>query len=157
MTRQIGDRLPDEVMRAFDGHDVERKIGVAYLLATVDPEGTPRPCMLSAGEILAPDDRHLRVALWPGTKTTRNLAAGSPVLLCYVAPGTTFYVRGRPRPLGRSAAPRLERFEVDVDSVESDAHPGMPVTSAITFEVGSGDVANVAQSWREQLRALGEP
>lgn len=156
MTREISDRLPDQVMRAFDGRDVEGKIGIAYLLMTVDPEGTPRPCMLSAGEILAPDDRHLRVALWPGTNTTRNLTNGSPVLLCYVAPGTTLYVRARPRALGRSEAVRLERFELDVVSVETDAHPGMPVTSPITFEVASGDVAKVADSWREQLRALAE-
>jgi hypothetical protein len=154
MTRAIGDRLPDEVMAAFDGEDLERKVGPAYLLVTVDPEGTPRPCMLSAGEIVATDDRHLRLALWAGTKTSRNLAAGSTVLLCFVAPGVTYYVRGRPRALGTSEAPRLERFEVEVTAVESDVHPGMPVTSPITFAVEAGDPAEVAATWREQVRAL---
>ena len=154
MTKPIGDRMPHEVLEAFDGTELEHKIGPAFVLVTVDPEGTPRPCMLSAGEILAVDDRHLRLALWPGTRTSRNLAAGSPALLCFVAPGTTLYLRGTPRSLGRSDAPRVERFELEVDSVEADDHPGMPVSSPITFSVSSGDPSSVAESWRKQIAVL---
>jgi hypothetical protein len=156
VTKPVGDRLPDEVLGAFDGRDLERKIGSAYVLISLDPDGSPRPCMLSAGEVLAPDDRHLRVALWAGTHTVRNLAAGKPVLFCFVASGTVLYVRGLPRDLGPSEATKLARFEIDVTSVESDVHVGMPVTSTITFSVGSADPAEVAETWREQLDALRE-
>jgi len=154
MTKRVSDRLPGSVLEALDGRDLERKIGPTYVLMTVDPDGAPRPCMLSVGEILAPDDRHLRVALWPGTNTSRNLAAGSPALLCFVAPATVLYVRGRPRTLGRSATTRLERFEIEVDAVESDAHAGMPVTGTITFSIGDADPAEVAAAWRSQLEDL---
>lgn len=154
MTKPVGDRLPEQVVRAFDGEDLEAKIGPAYLLLTADPDGSPRPCMLSAGEILAVDDRRIRLALWPKTNTSRNLAAGGPALLCFVAPETVLYVRGRPRSLGPSAATRLERFEIEVDSVESDSHTGMPVTQTITFSVGSADPGEVAQTWRRQLADL---
>lgn len=156
MTKRVGDRLPGPVMEALDGEDLERKIGPAYLLVTVDRDGSPRPCMLSAGEVLAVDDRRLRVALWPRTNTARNLAAGGPTLFCYVAPETVLYVRGRPNSLGTSEATRLEQFEIEVDSVESDAHAGMPVTQAITFSVGSSDPADVAEAWRKQLEGLRE-
>lgn len=154
MTKQVGDRLPEQVLRTFDGEDLERKIGPAYVLLSVDPDGSPRPCMLSAGEILAVDDRRLRVALWPGTRTSTNLASGGPVLLCFVAPDTVLYVRGRSRTLGASETTRLERFEIEVGSVESDAHAGMPVTQTITFSVGSANPAEVAETWRRQLADL---
>jgi hypothetical protein len=154
MTKRIGDRLPEEVVRAFDGEDLERKIGPAYVLMTVDADGVPRPCMLSAGEIVATDDRTLRLALWSGTRTSRNLADGRPALLCYVAPGSVLYIRGTPRPLGGSDETRLDLFELPVDGVESDAHAGMPVTQTITFAVGSRDPAEVARAWRRQLEVL---
>jgi hypothetical protein len=154
VSRLVGDRLPAEVVRAFDGSDLEGKVGPAQVLVTPDPDGTPRPCLLSAGEVLAVDDRTLRVALWPGTRTSQNLGRGVPVLLCYVAPGTVYYVRGRSRPLGPGPGSRLERFEVAVESVESDAHPGMPVTSGITFAVPGTEPARVAAAWEEQIRAL---
>lgn len=150
----MGDRLPREVLEAFDGRDLERKVGPAYLLVTADEDGTPRPCMLSAGEILAPDARRLRVALWAGTRTARNLARGSPALLCFVAPGTVFYVRGTPRALPPAAGSDLERFEIAVSSVESDLHPGMPVTHGIGFAVEGGEPADVARSWRAQIEVL---
>ncbi|HXF36502.1 MAG TPA: pyridoxamine 5'-phosphate oxidase family protein [Actinomycetota bacterium] len=154
MSEPLGDRLPPEILRAFDGEDLERKVGPALLLVTTDEDGTPRPCMLSAGEVLAPDDRRLRVALWPGTRTARNLSRGSRVLLCFVAPGAVLYVKGTARPLGPSASPPLERFEVAVEAVESDRHAGMPVTQGIAFAVEGRDVARVVEAWRRQLAAL---
>lgn len=154
MTKPIGDRMPDEIVRTFDGRDLERKIGQAYVLLTVDPSGAPRPCMLSAGEVLAVDDRRLRVALWPKTHTVQNLQDGGPTLFCYVAPGTVVYLRGRARSLGQDGATKLERFEIEVDSVESDTHAGMPVTQTITFSIGSADPAEVVRSWTRQVESL---
>lgn len=154
MTKPIGDRMPDEVLEAFDGRDLERKMGPAYVLVTVDPSGAPRPCMLSAGEILAVDDRRLRVALWPKTNTVRNLGAGGPVLFCFVAPGTVLYLRGRARSLGQDESTKLERFEIEVESVEADLHAGMPVTQTITFSIGTADPVEVARSWGKQIEAL---
>ena len=154
MTKPIGDRMPQDVVRAFDGRDLERKIGPAYVLVTVDPNGEPRPCMLSAGEVLAVDDRRLRVALWPKTHTVQNLAAGGPTLFCYVAPGTVVYLRGRARSLGQDDSTKLERFEIEVESAESDTHAGMPVTQTITFSIGSADPAEVVRSWARQVESL---
>ena len=154
MAKLLGDRLPGTVLRAFDGHDLEAKVGPAHLLVTVDPDGTPRPCMLSAGELLAPDDRRLRVLLWAGTGTSRNLAAGGPVLLCYVEGSEIVYVKGDPRPLPREGRRGFERFEIEVRAVETDRHAGLPVTGGITFGVDGGDTAAVARGWERQLAAL---
>lgn len=154
MSKQLGDKLPREILEAFDGTEVGAKIGRGYLLVTTDEDGTPRPCMLSAGEILAPEDRHLRIALWPGTSTSKNLARGSRALFCFVGPGVVLYVKGNPRSLGRGPGSKLERFEIEVTSVDSDVHQGMPVEETIVFSISDLDPKKVVGEWTRQLEAL---
>lgn len=156
MSKEIGDRLPAEILNAFDGEDLERKVGPAHMLLTVDEDGTPRPCMLSAGELLAVDERRLRIALWPRTRTAANLARGGRAVFCYVAERSVLYVRGPTSRLPADGSP-LECFELVVESVESDEHAGMPVTSGITFAIERGDPARVVESWRRQLDPLRAP
>ncbi|MGH3094948.1 MAG: hypothetical protein ACRDMV_02980 [Streptosporangiales bacterium] len=156
MSKRIGDRLPDEIVRFFDGKDLEAKVGPAHLLVTADEDGVPRPCMLSAGEILVPNDRSIRVALWPESRTTKNLASGGTALFCYVAPGSVLYVRATPRSLSSSEETRMRHFELRVESVESDLHKGMPVTEGLMFAVESMDPATVVESWEKQLVGLRE-
>src|SRR4029450_7350934 len=76
MAKLLGDRLPETVLRAFDGHDLEAKVGPAHLLVTVDPDGTPRPRMLSAGELLAPG--RPRRSCGRSTATTWRPRSGRP-------------------------------------------------------------------------------
>jgi hypothetical protein len=154
MSKLIGDSLPAEVMAALDGAELERKIGPAYLLLTGDADGSPRPCMLSAGEVLALDQRRLRFALWANSQTTANLARGANAVFCFIAPRTVLYVRGAIRPLNATSDGGLRGFELEVESVESDEHVGMPVTSGISFTVESADPADVVEAWRRQLELL---
>jgi hypothetical protein len=154
VSKFLGDRLPQEILEAFDGENFEEKIGLAYLLVTTDENGTPRPCMLSAGEIFVPDERHIRIALWPGTTTSKNLARGSRALFCYVAPRTVLYAKGQSASLGPGPGSKLERFEVTIDAVESDVHQGMPVKETVLFEVEGMDTSKVAADWKRQLASL---
>jgi hypothetical protein len=154
MSKLIGDRLPAELLEALDGEELDAKIGPAYLLLTGDEDGLPRPCMLSAGEVLAVDDRRLRLVLWPGTRTSANLDRSGRALFCHVAPGTVLYVRGSVRRIEPAAETTMECFELEVESVESDAHAGMPVTTGISFAVERGDPGDVAEAWRRQLDLL---
>jgi hypothetical protein len=154
MATLIGDRLPQELREALNGEALEGKIGLTWLLFTADEDGTPRPCMLSAGEVLARDDKALRFALWPGTTTGANLARGARVLFCHVAPGSVLYVRGPAHRIEPAAETSLDCFELAVESVESDEHAGMPVTSGIEFAVTRDEPAQVADAWRRQLDPL---
>ncbi|HEU0337345.1 MAG TPA: pyridoxamine 5'-phosphate oxidase family protein [Gaiellaceae bacterium] len=153
MSKLIGDTLPDDLFGALDGRELGGKVGPAYLLVTADEDGTPRPCMLSAGEVLALDGRRLRFALWKGSRTCANLVRGGRALFCHVAPRTVVYVRGPVRTL-EAPETNLDCFELQVDSVESDDHTGMPVTSGITFAVERGDPAAVVEAWERQLAGL---
>ncbi|HVV21908.1 MAG TPA: hypothetical protein VHF06_20910 [Pseudonocardiaceae bacterium] len=153
MATLIGDRLPPDLVRAFDGTDLDAKIGPAYPLITVDESGAPRLSMLSAGELLAVDERTVRIGLWPNTRTGRNLATGREVLLCVAEPGSVRYVRGVPWKL-LSPDPAVDCFEMAVRAVESDSHDGMPVTTGITFDVVRPGRAEVLAMWQGQVAAL---
>jgi hypothetical protein len=48
----------------------------------------------------------------------------------------------------------LDCFELEVASVESDEHRGMPVTTGITFAVERDDPAVVVAAWERQLAGL---
>jgi hypothetical protein len=154
VSRSLGDTLPDALVAALDGTGLAGAVGQAYLLVTSDEDGTPRPCMLSAGELLALDRRLLRLALWPGSRTSANLARGGRALLCHVAPRTVIYVRGAVRSLDAGPDPELDCFELAVDAVESDEHAGMPVLTGITFSVEGADPAGVVATWERQLALL---
>lgn len=154
MSTLVGDRLPAEVLAAFDGLRLRDKIGLGYLLLTSDPDGQPHPCMLSCGEVLAVDDRRLRLALWEGTRTSANLSRGAPCLFCYVEEGSVLYVRGTPRGLGHLEEHRVDCFDVEVSSVESDDHPGMPATSTFLFAVTGQPAESVVDEWQQRLAAL---
>jgi hypothetical protein len=153
MSKLIGDALPEDLAAALDGTELARKVGPAYLLMTSDADGTPRPCMLSAGETLALDGKRLRFALWRGSRTAENLTRGGRALFCHVAPRTVVYVRGPVRALDAGEL-NLDCFELAVESVESDDHAGMPVTTGITFAVERDDPAVVVAAWERQLAGL---
>lgn len=153
MSTVVGTRLPGEILDRFNGNHLEDKVGLAYLLVTSDPDGTPRPCMLSAGEVLAPDDGHLRLALWH-SHTAENLSRGASCLFCYVAEGVVLYVRGRPASLGEIEGLDVECFEVEVSSVESDVHPGMPTADTIRFRIEEPSLSEVIREWQDRLSRL---
>lgn len=155
MSRHIGDRLPARLQETFNGEDLERKSAHAYLLVTSDPDGVPRPCMLSVGEILVVDDQTIRLALWSGSHTDDNLGRGSDALLCFWAPETVLYVKGSSRSLGRSGEHDVECFEIRVQSVESDAHPAMPVTDTISIKVE--DPRRAIVEWAKKHETLRRP
>jgi flavin reductase (DIM6/NTAB) family NADH-FMN oxidoreductase RutF len=154
MSKHLGDRLPAEFMAALDGHDLERKYGETYVVMTTDPDGVARPYMLSAGELLAVDDRTIRVALWPNGRTGANLKRGGKVVICFVAPNLVLYVRGRPHALTPAHDPEIERFEIAVEAVDSDAHEGLPVAHGIAFTSTPVVRRAMLEQWRKVLGAL---
>jgi hypothetical protein len=154
MARLLGDRMPADLVRVFDGADLGEKVGIAYPLVTVDEAGTPRFSMLSAGELLATGDSVLRIAMWPNTRTGGNLASGREALLCVVEPGSVRYVRGSAVRLVPPPDAGVECFALTVTAVESDSHDGMPVATPITFTTVTPSRAEVLAGWQVVLAAL---
>ena len=145
------DRLPADLMNALSDEALGANVQPAFLLLTTDEDGGPRVSMVSAGELVVRDERTLRVALWPGSRTSANLARGGTALLGAVSPGSVIYVRARPV---RLASPDLECFELRVTSVDADTHAGMPVTSGITFRAEDPGHAVAVTEWRARRAML---
>ncbi len=154
MSSYVSDTLPAEFVSAFDGTGLEGKIGPICLVLTVDEDGTPRACMLSAGEVLVVAPRAVRLALWPGTRTSANCRRGSRLLLCFIAPATVLYVKGVAQWLGADAGAGIECVEVRVERVESDLHQGFPVVQGPLFRCEDSDSRRVLTAWRPVLEAL---
>lgn len=156
MSRTIGSTLPRTLRDAFDGSVDPRRVGLGYPLATVDEDGRPRPAMLSAGEILAMGDEVLRLAMWPDSTSAANLAAGRPCFVTYVGPGVVYHVHGRATALvSEPAAGRGPAcFELQVERVDADAHPGLPTVQTITYACEAISVETVLEDWRDSLDRL---
>ncbi len=156
MSEFLSDRLPEVCIAAFNGRDLEQKFGDTYVLLTTDPDGTPRPCMLSAGEVLGLDDRTIRLALWTGSHTVANLARGVRAVICFVAPRTVLYIKGIPHRLALRPEAGLEYFEIRVERVDSDVHEGMPVIQGVRFTSEAEPTASVVKAWQKVLKELAE-
>src|SRR5581483_9338620 len=77
----------------FAGADLEARVGLTFLLLTAEPDGFPHLALLSVGEVLALDASELRVALWPGSTPTRNLARAPRATLALVYDGAAYALR----------------------------------------------------------------
>lgn len=158
------DHLPGIIRETLNGEHLEDKVGSAYLFVTTDIDMTPRPCMLSVGEVLVTGPSSYRLAVWTATRTAANLRTGRPVLFCFVDRDAVIHVTGRPRPLPPveefadeatdGSAEGIERFEVVVDEVSFDAHEGLPVSAPITYRCAGLSKGELVNTWQRQLAAL---
>ncbi len=155
MTRIVGGRIPDQVLTILSGKRLEELADVTFLLLTVREDGWPHVAMLSVGEIAAPAPHRVRMALWPGSRTTANLTRDGRATLAVVHEGAGWYVRGSARrgeDLMLSSGQRLAGFELSVDEVLVDEVAYAVITAGITFRLR--EPQQVLPRWRETIEAL---
>ena len=75
MSKLVGDELPNDLYQRLLGNDLEQSAEKVILLATVDESGWPHLAMLSYFEVVAKDQRNLRLATYNRSRTTRNMRA----------------------------------------------------------------------------------
>lgn len=93
--------------------------------------------------------------MWSGSTSAANLAAGRPCFLTYVGPGVVFHVHGQATLASDPAAgPGPTCFELQVERVDADAHPGLPTVQTITYACESISVEAVLEEWRISLERL---
>jgi hypothetical protein len=154
MSRSIGNALPGNLTDLLGGHDVALREGLTLLLVTTALDGWPHVAMLSAGEVLATDAREVRLALWPGSGTTANLAHSARSLLMIVAGNASYYVRLAARrggDLSLSHGPRAF-FVAVVEDVLEDVVGYAEITSGIEFRLK--EPAAVLAAWTEAVAAM---
>jgi hypothetical protein len=154
MSRSLGKALPVNLMDLLTGHDLARREGLTLLLVTTALDGWPHVAMLSAGEVLATDSSEVRLALWPGSGTTANLAQSGRSLLMIVAGNASYYVRlaaQRGGDLSLSQGPRAF-FVATVEDVLEDVVGYAEITSGIGFRLKQPAV--VLAAWTEAVAAM---
>ena len=154
MSRSIGQELPVDLVGLLAGHDLAQREGLTLLLVTTAPDGWPHVAMLSAGEVVATGPRELRLALWPGSGTTANLAHSGRSLLMLVTAAAAYYIRLAARRGGDIALSRGPRafFVATVEEILEDVVSYADLTSGIGFRLK--DPGPVLTAWAEAVTAL---
>jgi len=144
--------LPGELAALLDGSDLDRRVGLTIELLTVDPEGWPGVALLSVGEVVALDGSTLRLALWPGTRTTANLTRSGQGVLALVHDGAAYTLRLMTRRGGDLADPERAVFDGRLASARRDEVPYARLRSGITFDLPDADT--VVARWRSTVEKL---
>ncbi|MGH3367207.1 MAG: hypothetical protein ACRDOY_08400 [Nocardioidaceae bacterium] len=148
--------LDPTLLALLDGSGVHHAPAQAMPLITTGREGAPHIALISAGEVLAVDERTLRLALWSTSTTAANLSAQPRATLSLVADGAFVglhldeVARGRGIVVG---VQQLAVFHAHVESVTLDRVPYAHVTSGITFVTVDDSVPERWQSTLDLLRA----
>jgi hypothetical protein len=155
VTRSVGARLPDPLLKLLSGKRLDDEADLAFMLLTVRDDGWPHAAMLSLGELAAPAPHRVRLALWPGSRTTANLTRDGRATLALVHEAAGWYVRGsaeRGEDLLLSSGQRLAAFEMSVEEVLVDEVAYAVLTSGISFRLR--EPQQVLPRWRETIDAL---
>jgi pyridoxamine 5'-phosphate oxidase-like protein len=140
MSRLLGSELTADLLRRFDGRDLESHASKVIPLLTVDQSGWPHVALLSYFEVAAKDPRHVRVATDAGSTTSANMRRSGKMTLvvvdervsCYVK-GTATEIAAKMRSAGWNAAFDCRVEQVLVDEVDEAREPGAYVASGMTY------------------------
>jgi hypothetical protein len=138
----------------LDGTDAAGRVGFTVALLTVEEAGWPRVALLSVGEMLAPDDTSVHLALWRGTTTTRELTRSGQATLACIVDGAAYYVHARferGEDL-KAGSMELAYFAGRVDECLVDEVAYATLTSGIAFELPDPDA--VMPRWQATIEAL---
>jgi len=156
MTRALAAELPAPLFELLDGRDLAQKEGETLLLLTVGEDGFPRIALLSVGEVLAVSPDELRLALWPASTTTSNLARTGRATLAAFLGGTAYDVEllARQLPELRTSRGHYARFAAEVRSARADAVSYAELLGGVRFRLK--DAPRVVAGWERTIEALRE-
>jgi hypothetical protein len=157
VSRSLGAELPEPLLARLVAPEPGGSVVEVVVLVTVDPYGWPHPALISYAEVVALDSMRLRLALYAGSRSSRQLRDTGRATLVFADPELTLYVKadGEPLPAAPGQAD-LARFELHVRDVLEDRaegeEAGARLRSGLTVEWPGGLAAAAERSAR--LRAL---
>jgi hypothetical protein len=160
MARSLGSRLSPALVDRLSQRELERRLGVALPLVTVDGEGRPHPMLLSYLEVRAYDSGTLGLVIQARSTSSRNLVERGAGTLLILEPDAVVYVKTRvvDGPLDVADAPALGYFLLEIEDVLEDVaaewEGGVRVTGSVTYTPAPA----LDEAWaRATLAALAAP
>jgi hypothetical protein len=125
----------------------------AHRLTTVDADGWPRGATLSDGEVLALPDGSIRLATWPGSRSTANLRRTGIAVLAVVHDGAIWEIRLRAAELkAPPGSPELAYFAAEAESVDEQRAKYAEVLHGTAFRLNDPQATH--DRWRAQRDAM---
>jgi hypothetical protein len=160
MARSLGPRLSPALVERLSQRDLERRLGVALPLVTVDGDGRPHPMLLSYLEVRAYDSGTLGLVIQARSASARNLVERAVATLLILEPEAVVYVKTRlvDGPLDVVGADALGYFLLGVEDVLEDAPADWEGGVRITGPVRYTPLPALDDAWaRATLAALAVP
>lgn len=146
--------LPSDVAQLLNGQDLEQKQHIVMTLHSITSEGYPHTSMLSVGEIIAINSKHLRLALWPRTTTTLSLESLKKANLVIVYNQKVCYLELDTIVLPKPEVEQYERvrFEAIIQTIKIDSAKYAEIKSGITVNMYNPN--DVIERWKVTLNEL---
>lgn len=140
MARVVGTILDASLLDRLSGRDLARTEGQALVVISIDEAGWPHPALLSYHEVVARDDRNIRLATYQGTTLARAARRGAAATLAIYDADTAACIKGTVTELAGTMAttPYNAKINLHVTTVLSDDpdpryEAGVHLTGGITF------------------------
>ncbi len=157
MSRVVGNKLPADLYQRLAGRDLQAHAETAIVICTVDSNGWPHPAMLSYFEVIAKNDRNIRLAVYSNTTTMKNMRRNGKLSILIVDERIAYYIKGSAEELGRemicssqNAKINCRVDEVLADEANEEYEPGAYITCGIQYKRRS-DPAEQQKLLRELL------
>lgn len=160
MARSLGPRLSPALVERLSQRDLERRLGVALPLVTLDGDGRPHPMLLSYLEVRAYDSGTVGLVIQARSASARNLVERGVATLLILEPDAIVYVKTRlvDGPLDVAGADALGYFLLEVEDVLEDAPADWEGGVHITGPVRYTPLPALDDAWaRATLAALAVP
>jgi len=145
--------LAPGLVQYLDGSKLSERVGEAIRVTSVDEDGWPHAALLSVGEILAVDQKHLNFAVWSQSATTKNIERTGRVSLSLVHDGALWEVHlNAKRVAGERAGMKLAFFTAEVKNVRVHRVNYADVLTSVTYRLH--DTESVVKRWDKQIEEL---
>ncbi len=140
MAKFVGNKLPEDLYQRLAGDNLQACAGKAILVCTVDAHGWPHPTILSYFEVIAKDERNVRLAVFKDSSTTSNMRRNGKLTILILDERIAYYIKGTVQELARemSSSPHNSKLNFRVEQVLADGaneefEPGVYLTSGVTY------------------------
>jgi Pyridoxamine 5'-phosphate oxidase len=141
MSKLVGSTLPGDLYRRLAGKNLQASNEKAILVCTTDPNGWPHPAILSYFEMVAKDERNIRLAAYRESSMTSNMRRNGKLTILILDERVAYYIKGTVEELAQEmeCSPHNSKLNVRVEQVLADSaneefEPGVYITSGVTYK-----------------------